>query len=288
MNIYKSYAKINLFLDVISKYRSGYHEIRSLFSEISLFDTIKYKKNRIKELKFLDRSNILPEDNLLKRAGDEILKHIKGISQGYNFEIIKNIPIGGGLGGGSSNAAAILKLLNNKFNIGLNSAKLEEIGENLGADVPFFIKGGLQKAAGLGQRLEAVDSQKLKLHLILVIPEVKVNTQTAYKLIDEYGLCFDKPDLKKKYDDLVKAILNGDYYGTIKNVYNKFEEVVFKKEKSLDKISNDIVNSGADKVLMSGSGSTLIGFFESRSKLLKSIKLLTNQGYDSKEISLRI
>ena len=92
----KSYAKINLFLDVIKRYSSGYHEIRSIFSEISLYDIIKYRENNKKEIRIIDKENILPKDNLIKKACDELIKNKSDIICGFDLEVFKYIPIGGG------------------------------------------------------------------------------------------------------------------------------------------------------------------------------------------------
>lgn len=280
MESYKSYAKINIFLDVISKLNNGYHNIRSIFTEISLADIIEVKKNELYQLRYIDKKKILPEDNLLKKAGDLFCKYIKSIPSGLDFYLDKNIPIGGGLGGGSSNAALILKLLNNYCDTNFTYNKLQKIGASIGADVPFFIKGGTQQVTGFGQKLKDIKTLPLKLNIALVIPDFSVSTKVAYDLIDEYKQCNDSKINKNKFNNLIKGLKTNDYKLIINNIYNKFELVISKEYPQLKIIQKAIMDSNADAAFMTGSGSTMIGIYDSESKLNNGSNILKNQGYN--------
>ncbi len=127
MNLFYSFAKLNFFLNIAGIYKNSYHRIKSIFCEIDLADTIEYEKNNLTKIRIFDKSNILPEDNLLLKASNRFIENIKKIPFGIDFYIEKKIPIGGGLGGGSSNAAAVLKILNRVWNINFSNRKLEKI-----------------------------------------------------------------------------------------------------------------------------------------------------------------
>jgi 4-diphosphocytidyl-2-C-methyl-D-erythritol kinase len=274
----KSFAKLNFYLDVIGRYNNGYHKIRSLFSEVSLFDEINYFQNNEGKIRIYDEIKILPENNLLKKASDKLIEIKNRTVFGIDFHIKKNIPIGGGMGGGSSNAAFVLKTLNALWNLGYSYEKLEKIGAQLGADVPFFIRGGIQKVGGIGQILSPIIAKPVNLEIILVIPEISISTELAYKKIDEKKLAIDSFNFKKKFDLLVKGFKDCNYELIVENVYNKFEEVIFPEFPKLEMIKEQIMSSGADAALMSGSGSTIFGIYENESKKKSGAEILKKLG----------
>ncbi|OHD23994.1 MAG: 4-(cytidine 5'-diphospho)-2-C-methyl-D-erythritol kinase [Spirochaetes bacterium GWD1_27_9] len=283
---YKSFAKLNLFLDVISCYKNGYHSIKSLFVETNLFDTIQFERNDIGKIRIFDKSNILPEENLLKKASDKFIGVVGKIPFGIDFYIEKNIPIGGGMGGGSSNAASVLKILNKAWNINFSQKKLELIGVKIGADVPYFVKGGVQKVFGIGEILKKLKTKKIDLNILLIFPEISVSTPEAYKMIDEAKICKETYFNNKKFKNLISGFENGSYSQIVDNLYNKFEEVVFKKHNILSEIKANILKSGADVSLMSGSGSTMFGIYENSKKLEDGIEHLLKYNYKFKNIRL--
>jgi 4-diphosphocytidyl-2-C-methyl-D-erythritol kinase len=280
MQLYKSYAKINLFLDVISVLKNGYHGIRSIFAEISLFDEIWYKTNSEGVLRFFDNKNILPAVNLFTKSGDAITGPIKSIPFGVDFYIDKNIPIGGGLGGGSSNAAGVLRILNDLWGLKLGRKKLKEISKSLGADVPFFIDGGLQEVSGIGEIGQKLKIKNLDCKLLLVFPDINVETRKAYRLIDDARLANDDKINRKKYKNLVKGLKSNDYDLIIDNIYNKFEEVIFPEYPEIERVRADVIASGADRAFMTGSGSTIVGVFENEAKIAIGMNNMQKMGYD--------
>ncbi len=287
MYTYKSNAKINIFLDVITLLNNGYHNIRSIFCEVSLSDIIMYKNNKLGKLRYFDfDNNILPEDNLVVKAGSLFIDNIKKIPEGVDFYLKKNIPIGSGLGGGSSNAASIIKILNSHWNINYDNYKLKKISQSIGADVPFFINGGIQKVSGFGQITNELKIKSLNLNILLIFPELNVSTKEAYQLIDKAFLCKDDRINKNKYHYLLYAIQNNNYKMIINNIYNKFEEVIFSEYPKLKNIYNDILNTNADKVFMSGSGSTLVGLYSNNNKLKNGLNILKKYGYKVKKVKI--
>jgi 4-diphosphocytidyl-2-C-methyl-D-erythritol kinase len=285
---YKSCSKINLFLDITSKLKNGYHTINSLFCEISLLDDIDVKKNETGKLRYFDKKNILPEENLLKKAGDLFCSYLNEVPFGIDFYIDKNIPIGGGLGGGSSNAAAVLKILNNLWEADLSINKLKELAKSLGADVPFFIEGGIQKVNGIGDKSKSVKFRKkiLDLNLLLVFPETPVMTKEAYSLIDNHKLYSGSKFYNKKFNNLISGVQDSNYNTIINNIYNVFEEVIFDKYPAIKKVYYHILNTNADKVFMTGSGSTLVGIYSDNIKLISAKVDLEKFGYKTKEVKI--
>jgi 4-diphosphocytidyl-2-C-methyl-D-erythritol kinase len=283
---YLSHAKINLFLDVIKKKNNGFHEILSIFSSIDLYDIINYEVNKLGKNIIIDKYGTLPEDNLLKKASDKFINYIGKIPFGINFIIEKKIPLGGGLGGGSSNAAAVLNILNKIWNIGLNSNILEKLGSKLGSDIPYFINGGLKKVYGTGNKLKKLKFNKIELNLLMIRPPLSVSTPLAYKLIDDAGIYRKSQDNLKKYQGIIKGFKTADYQLIIDNIYNKFEEVVFNYYPVLKTIKNEIMFSKADAGFMSGSGSTMLGIYRTADDLEKGRVYLLNKGYNCSKVKL--
>lgn len=287
MNKYKSNAKINIFLDVVSLLNNGYHNIRSIFCEISLYDIIKYKINKSSELRYFDfNKKYLDENNLVIKAGNLFSDYIKTPPVGIDFFLKKNIPIGGGLGGGSSNAASIIKILNKFWNKNYDTNKLKKLSKELGADVPFFINGGIQKVTGYGQITKKINTRSLKLFIVLIFPKLNISSKHAYQLIDKTDLSKENSINKNKFNNLLNAINKDNYKEIINNIYNKFEEVIFFEYPLLKKIYFNILDSNADKAFMSGSGSTMVGIYSTKNKMKNGINILKNLGYKVTQVKL--
>lgn len=275
----RSFAKINFFLDIISRNKSGFHGLRSVFSEISLHDKIliKITPSNDEILVKSDNKLIDDENNIIKQTA-KTFNNISGIKTGYEFKIIKNIPIGGGLGGGSGNAGALLKFLNRYHKTNYSTSKLENISKEIGSDVPFFIKGKTQLIYGRGDIVKKINPVKYGFSYLAIIPRQKISTKEAYKLIDEQNLCKDQYENKKKFKKIVNAIKTKCDNEFINHIYNKFEDPIFSKYPELNMIKKAIDDTGTIKSFMSGSGSTIIAIFETRSKADSAkIKLINNK-----------
>ena len=253
---YKSYAKINLSLEVLSKRGDGYHNIDSLMSRISLYDVVSFEKTSGDNINISSDSEIVPTDqsNLVYTAW-EILKKYYDKNPGINIYIQKNIPIGGGLGGGTSNGVLTMKILNQLWDLGFSNMELKELATPLGADSSFFFEQGLVRVEGIGDITTDLGPSP-SLYLVLLNNNKSLSSQQVYENINTYST----GKTKAIVDDLPSL----DYL--YKNPINSMEEAAFEIYPDLKKIKEDIRKSGAELSLMSGAGTTVFGIFEDKDK----------------------
>jgi 4-diphosphocytidyl-2-C-methyl-D-erythritol kinase len=257
----KSLAKINLDLRVLAKRTDGFHDLRTVFQTISLADeiSIEFEPSR--------RRNVAIEDplaitgNLILRAAHAILDHLK-IAARVSFRLEKHIPMGGGLGGGSSNAASVLLALPVLAGKTIPMERLIQIGHQLGSDVPFFLHGGTQLGFGRGGELYPQSDLHLK-PILLVTADVRVSTGPAYAALGR-GLTFTGSSSSiNSFQAFVRALDEGrDAVAANALSANDFETVVFRQHPQLRKIAARLRTSSPG-VRMSGSGSTIFALFES-------------------------
>ncbi|MBU5486154.1 4-(cytidine 5'-diphospho)-2-C-methyl-D-erythritol kinase [Clostridium sp. MSJ-11] len=252
----KAYAKVNLSLDVLGRKENGYHLLSMIMQCIDLYDTIEIKEinNGIKVN--CNKINI-PTDkrNLAYRAADMFIEKYK-INKGVEIYIEKNIPTEAGLGGGSSNAAIVLKMMRDMFKPQINDEELAMLGEKLGADVPFFIYGGTALCEGIGEIITPLE--KFKNHILLLVkPNFGVSTKDVYEEIDKITIN-DHPNMNR----ILNYINENNLEDLSKNMINVLELVTLDKYPELLEIKRDMKNLGSIGTLMSGSGSTIFGFFE--------------------------
>ncbi|KPA08834.1 4-diphosphocytidyl-2C-methyl-D-erythritol kinase [Candidatus Magnetomorum sp. HK-1] len=264
---YISPAKINFFLRITGKRSDGYHTLISLMSPISLHDTISmtFHTERI-QVNCMHPDVPIDHKNLAYQAAD-IFFQATGIVEGVNIFIQKNIPVGGGLGGGSSNAATVLTALNKFYQSPLPEKKLKEIALSLGADVPFFIDQVTALATGIGERLHPVNIS-IKHSLALIYPGFPVSTAWTFKNLN-LNLTTDKindrsSNLIFKYKKKIKQL---DW---LSDIHNDLESVSFKRYPVLLTIKNKLISMGADFSFMSGSGSSIIGMFSDNTACQKA------------------
>lgn len=258
-NIIKSYAKINIGLKILDIYPDGYHSIWTIMHEINLHDIITIDK-RTDNLINLNLSGdiAVPNDanNLCIKSAQLFFDSYHINNRGLDIHLNKNIPVGAGLGGGSSNAASILLILNRIFKLGATRDDLRNIGFKLGCDVPFFIDGGVQISEGKGEKLSPISLNLDEHTILLVCPEFSISTKWAYS--------FFKNNLPKSF--------NRNKFRTFQNnidwslFENDFEEVVKTTYPEVMKIRDRLESSGALFVSLSGSGSTMFGIFNDFSK----------------------
>jgi 4-diphosphocytidyl-2-C-methyl-D-erythritol kinase len=249
----RSLAKINLDLRVLDRRPDGFHELRTIFQTISLADSleIEYQRGRTR----IDiKSDLNIPDNIIERAAHSVLR-AAGCTGRVGFVLRKRIPLGGGLGGGSSNAAAVLLALPALLGKTLPLATLLELGSEFGSDVPFFLLGGT--AAGIGRGTELYPLPDFPKHpVLLVAPGVHVSTAEAYRAL---GRKASEP-AGAPADFLSVAWSASDAWT------NDFESVVFRQHPQLKLIKGKLLKLGARPALMSGSGSSVFGIFASREK----------------------
>ncbi len=259
MIIQKAPAKINLFLDVLRKRKDGYHDILTFFLKIGLFDTLHFRPAK-DTLEIICRHPQVPEDaaNLAYKAACLLRKKCR-YPGGAKIEIIKRIPVGAGLGGGSSDAAAALLGLNRLWKLKLSTRELMGVAKKIGADVSFFL---YPEAAAIGQgRGDIVRPLELdrRFWLILVCPDIFVSTKEVY---GKLGRCLTKKKIDVKL--LNYAFKNESLEEIGKKLFNRLEVVTFRKHKKLSAIKDSLSALGVRAVLMSGTGSTIFGLTKSR------------------------
>jgi len=247
----KAFGKVNLYLDVISRREDNFHNILTLFQSINEYDDIfiEFSKNEVFESE--PPLNISWDKNIIKKS-IEIFKRETGF---YNFylkiKLIKNLPIGGGVGGGSSDAAAVLNFLSKNFKI--SEKELFEISCKIGSDVPFLLKGGTAVGKGKGEILEFLEP--LKLNIQIYPMNYNIDTKKMYYMLDQNWENISHFGNPYK---LYEALKSNDIITSKQNAFNVFEQVVFKEYPKLKQKKEDI-EKDKDNVftLMSGSGSTI-------------------------------
>jgi 4-diphosphocytidyl-2-C-methyl-D-erythritol kinase len=245
-------AKINLFLQVTGRRPDGYHELNTLMCGITLFDTIFFDF-RASGLSVQCDHPEVPEDNtnLVWKAATLFFKTC-GIQAGVKIQIEKKIPVGAGLGGGSSNAATVLKALNKYFGSLLPDEKLRAIGLEIGADVPFFIQGRPAVAKGIGEKLIEYDLLQ-KFHVLLINPGINVSTAEVYKNLNL--------GLTKCEKIITKFPFSGVSVDICNYLCNDLETVTTKMIPDIERIKALLMKFGSQGALMTGSGPTVFGLF---------------------------
>jgi len=258
--IYRSYAKINLTLQIQNKRKDNYHNIHSLFLELNYFDKLSFKRAEKYKLTSTGLDVPCDESNLVTKAYKLLSQKYK-ITNYLSIHLEKNIPLFAGLGGGSSNAATVLKALNEIWNLNLDSNFLEKIGSKIGADVPFFINGGVQEVKGIGDVLKPIDySMKEDLVFLLVIPKINISTKWAYEKLNKHLDINIKPYKFRSFSN----DFDWDLYS------NDFENLVISTYPEIGNIKNNLLNSGAFFTSLSGTGSTMFGVYRNKSLALKA------------------
>ena len=248
-------AKINSGLNIVEKRPDGYHNLETIFYPINLQDALEVtrRENNDKEYTLHISGSPLegePEDNLVVKAYKLLKKDYPGLLP-VDIHMYKHIPAGAGLGGGSSDAACMIKLLNDKFSLGLSTERMEEYAVKLGADCSFFIRNKPVFATGIGNLFEPVELSLKGYHIILIKPDIFVSTRDAFAEIKPV-----RPAVSLK--EIVKQPME-----TWKNsMKNDFEDSVFKKFPEIAAIKDELYDLGAVYAAMSGSGSSVYGIFK--------------------------
>jgi 4-diphosphocytidyl-2-C-methyl-D-erythritol kinase len=255
-----AFAKINLGLRVHGRRGDGYHEITTVFQTVSLHDSLAFQPlpdGRL-ELACADPEIPTDEGNLVIRAGSA-LRERYGVRRGARVELEKVIPAGGGLGGGSTDAAVTLLGLANLWEIETDARELAEVGARLGADVPFFLTGGTALGTGTGTQIKPLEDAP-KMHLVIVTPGVKVSTAEAYKALGARALT--KNDTAANLSvSRTEADFSVSHSGVMSN---DFEAVVVRLHSEVGRARAALGKVGAGRTLLSGSGSSVFGVFESK------------------------
>jgi len=254
----KAPAKINLFLEILGKRDDGYHEIETVMQEIDLVDNLQFEEIREGvRLKCNDNNIPSDENNLVCKAANLILNEC-GIKKGVLISLEKNIPVGAGLGGGSSDAAATIKALNLLWKIGLNDTELMEFAAKLGSDIPFFIKGKTSLCSGRGEKITPIEV-KSEMNYLIIFPHINISTTTIYRNL--------KIDLTKKIIDVsffLDALKHHKVAGISKLLFNRLEKVIFATYPDLLDVKRALDQFDFCGLSVSGSGSAFFGLCKDR------------------------
>jgi 4-diphosphocytidyl-2-C-methyl-D-erythritol kinase len=270
----KAWAKINIGLKILNKRDDGFHNIETTLSTVNLADFITLQKADTTIELEAQGCDCSVEDNLCYRAAD-LFRKTYDISSGVKITVVKNIPLGGGLGGGSSDAACVLKGMRKLFECDISDDELMNVAGQIGSDVPFFIQGGAAYARGRGDELKFFKLPRMS--LILYYPGYPVSTKWAYEEYDKLILTqtTETDTIKPKGKKKIKKGFE---------LENSFERVVFKKHPDLLDVKVGLLSTGTYMVLLSGSGSCLFTMVD-ESMRKKIIKYLEGIGAQFFEVS---
>ncbi len=267
----KALAKINLGLDVLRKREDGYHEVKMIMQTISLYDELMLKKIKKPEIQLRTNLPYLPtnENNLAYQAAKLLMEEYQ-IPGGLLIQLEKKIPVAAGMAGGSSDAAAVLWGVNQMYHLGLSRKELMERGVRLGADVPYCILRGTALAEGIGEKLKTLPPMP-KCYLLIAKPGISVSTKFVYENLHVNELEAKKhPDV----DAMITALWQKDLALLSARMGNILELVTIPAHPVIDKIKQEMQKAGALGAMMSGSGPTVFGIFDTQPKARKAYRAL--------------
>lgn len=255
----KALAKINLGLDVLGRRENGYHDVRMIMQSVCLYDEVKIEKTKEEGISVSTNLSFLPtgEDNIAYKAA-KLLRDEFRIDEGVKITLNKHIPVAAGLAGGSSNAAAVLFGMNRLFRLGLGRQELMDRGVRLGADVPYCIMRGTVLAEGIGEELRPLPKMP-KCTVLIAKPPVSVSTKGVYEALDAEEIT-EHPDI----DGIIVGLEKGNLKEIAGAMGNVLEKVTVPMHPIIEDIKDEMKKAGALNAMMSGSGPTVFGLFESR------------------------
>lgn len=276
----KAPAKINLSLDVLYKRDDGFHELEMIMTTIDLADRIELELLDENRIVVQSQTRFVPDDerNLAYKAAS-LVKDRFSINKGVAIKIDKNIPVAAGLGGGSSDAAAVLRGLNKLWNLQLSIDELAQLGPEIGSDVSFCVYGGTALAKGKGEVITPLPAPP-KCWVVLAKPSIGVSTGEIYKKLELENL--EHPDTQA----MLEAINTSNYEKMCRNLSNVLESVTLNLHPEVKQIKRDMKRFGADAVLMSGSGPTVFALVQHDSRMQRIYNGL--RGYCNQVFAVRI
>ena len=267
-------AKINLGLKIIGKRTDGYHNIRSIFQTIDIYDELEITSSHKPGLACSHLEVPTGSENLVLQAENLLRKRFRTLPE-VHFTLKKRIPVGAGLAGGSSDAAAALRGLNSFHNLNVPDNVLSEYACELGSDVPFLIKGGTSVVSGTGEIIVEVE-WPFNFTYVIVYPKFVVSTSWAYRNLNNIGN--DYAGYQNITEKLIVSKLKKDEFFDV--LKNDFEEPVFKKYPILSKIKSDIINNSSLKAILTGSGSSILGIFEDDAKAFRCANIFKDSEFE--------
>jgi len=268
-----AYAKLNLSLDVLGKRADGYHELCMVMQSVALHDDVSILLNHEGRFRAQSDRKYLPcdERNIALRAAKLYLERTGHGDLGASVRLRKRVPVCAGLGGGSSDAAAVLRALNRHFEDPLDLQQLEALGLELGSDVPYCIAGGTMLAKGRGEELTPLTPMP-ETFVVICKPDFPISTPDLFRRIDaRNSRC--RPDT----EGIFKALEQGDVLGVSRRMYNVFEDVLEHRAGDINAIKSTLLGAGAAGSVMSGTGSAVFGLFLSRKMAESAARTLKAQ-----------
>ena len=270
--VVRSFAKINLALAVLGPRDDGYHEIRTVYQTIDLCDTLELLPSATLELECEGLSGLPCQDNLVWRAARSLLDEYPGAG-GARILLRKRIPMGSGMGGGSSNAAATLLGLTRLWGIDPPQARLRGIAASLGSDVPFFLTGGTALGIGRGEEVYPLPEPSPS-HVVVIYPGERVSTAEAYCRL---RCALTPEDSRNKIESFCGLLQAGS--GFQAGMFNDFERVILTGCGFISEARDFLMERGAAAALLSGSGSSVFGFFQEEESALAASSAVKREAW---------
>lgn len=267
----KSFAKLNLMLDVVRKNDAGYHDLEMIMVPIDLFDTI--------DIEFADKTSIKSNKHYIPNDHrNTIIQTIELMRKKYNFtenfkiRLQKNTPTRGGMGGGSSNASLVIRMINDLLDLSMSYEEMHDLAKEVGSDVPFTLYGKPALVSGIGDEIEPINVN-LDMYIFIVKPKKGVSTPQLFKSLDLNTVNhYD-------YKDVKYALENNDYNLFIETIGNSLEEPASKLVPQIKKAKNELLKFGFDTAVMSGAGSTVFAVTQDKDLVNRAVKHF-NRKYD--------
>ena len=268
----KAYGKINLTLDVVCRRKDGYHLLDTVMQTISIWDELEIQHSRQPGVHLQCNKDSLPTDskNTAFRAAKFFLEDRGLENEGVYIFIKKHLPSRSGMGGGSADAAAVLRGLNEMYGTGLSADKLMELGAKVGADVPFCVVGGAARCTGVGADVEPIEPMP-QCWLVVCKPPTGMSTPRAYSLLDQYPLSSTQATPR-----MLEAMAAGNLKRIGKGLANRFDETI--RMAPVRALKRAMMDAGALGSMMTGSGSSVYGIFETEQRAREAMEQLAGMG----------
>ena len=268
----KAYGKINLTLDVVGRRKDGYHLLDTVMQTISIWDELEIQHSRQPGVHLQCNKDSLPTDskNTAFRAAKFFLEDRGLENEGVYIFIKKHLPSRSGMGGGSADAAAVLRGLNEMYGTGLPADKLMELGAKVGADVPFCVVGGAARCTGVGADVEPIEPMP-QCWLVVCKPPTGMSTPRAYSLLDQYPLSSTQATPR-----MLEAMAAGNLKRIGKGLANRFDETI--RMAPVRALKRAMMDAGALGSMMTGSGSSVYGIFETEQRAREAMEQLAGMG----------
>ena len=265
----KALAKINLGLDVLRRREDGYHEVKMIMQTIGLHDDLEIRKTKTPGIQVKTNLYYLPtnENNLVYKAAKLLMDEFQ-IQDGVSIQLKKRIPVAAGMAGGSSDGAAVLWGINQMYGLGLSMQALMERGVRLGADVPYCIQRGTALAEGIGEKLSVLPPMP-KCTILIAKPGISVSTKFVYENLHANDL---KPEQHPDVDSMIEAMRQKDLGLLCSRMGNVLETVTIPAYPVINEIKRTMMDNGAIGSMMSGSGPTVFGIFDSPEAAKQAMK----------------